>query len=49
MREDASLVGDDEGGDAVCWAHQVCPGCGRLNAAERPEVCEACGATFPEA
>jgi hypothetical protein len=35
-----------EGGDAACWAHRVCPECGRLNEAERPEICEACGAEF---
>jgi hypothetical protein len=35
-----------EGGDAACWANRVCPECGRLNEAERPEVCEACGAEF---
>jgi len=36
----------EEGGDAACWAHRVCPECGRLNEAERPEICEACGAEF---
>lgn len=36
----------DEGGDAACWAHRVCPECGRLNDAERPVRCEACGAAF---
>jgi len=35
-----------EGGDAACWANRVCPECGRLNDAERPEICEACGAEF---
>ena len=35
-----------EGGDAACWANRVCPECGRLNGAERPEVCEVCGAEF---
>lgn len=34
------------GGDAACWANRVCPECGRLNEAERPEICEACGAEF---
>jgi hypothetical protein len=34
------------GGDAACWAHRVCVECGRLNAAEHPEVCENCGASF---
>jgi len=36
----------DEGGDAACWANRVCPECGRLNEAERPVVCENCGARF---
>ncbi|MGH3262770.1 MAG: hypothetical protein ACRDNS_12300 [Trebonia sp.] len=36
----------DEGGDAACWAHRVCQECGRLNGAERPLVCEACGTPF---
>ena len=36
----------DEGGDSACWANRVCKECGRLSAAERPRVCEACGATF---
>jgi hypothetical protein len=35
-----------EGGDAACWANRVCAECGRLNDAERPEVCESCGARF---
>lgn len=34
------------GGDAACWAHRVCPECGRLNEAEHPVVCESCGAAF---
>jgi quercetin dioxygenase-like cupin family protein len=34
----------DQGGDAACWAHRVCVECGRLNAAQHPEVCENCGA-----
>jgi len=37
----------EEGGDSACWAHRVCPQCGRLNQAEHPEACEACGAAFP--
>ena len=36
-----------EGGDSACWAHRVCPQCGRLNEAEHPVACEACGADFP--
>jgi hypothetical protein len=44
---DAQLAeGPELGGDAACWAHRVCPECGRLNAAEHPVVCEACGARF---
>ena len=35
-----------EGGDAACWANRVCQECGRLNEAERPVVCAACGARF---
>ncbi len=38
----------DNGGDAACWAHRVCQACGRLNDADRPKVCEACGAAFPD-
>lgn len=39
----------DEGSDPVCWADRVCPECGRMDAdAGRPEVCEACGAEFPD-
>lgn len=34
-------------GDPACWAHRVCLECGRLNQAEHPEACEACGAAFP--
>lgn len=37
----------EERGDSACWAHRACQQCGRLNDAERPEVCEACGAPFP--
>jgi hypothetical protein len=36
----------EQGGDAACWANRVCAECGRLNEAERPVVCEACGARF---
>ena len=36
----------DERGDAACWANRVCCECGRLNDVERPQTCEACGATF---
>lgn len=37
----------EDGGDPACWAHRVCPECGRLNQAEHPDACEACGAAFP--
>jgi uncharacterized protein YeaO (DUF488 family) len=37
---------NDEAGDPACWAHRVCPECGRLNQAEHPDACEACGAAF---
>lgn len=40
---------EEFGGDPACWAHRVCQACGRLNAAERPVVCEACGAAFADA
>jgi hypothetical protein len=43
----ASFPDDEEYGDSACWAHRVCPECGRLNEAERPRVCEACSAEFP--
>jgi hypothetical protein len=47
-RPDPDVDHSDEGGDPACWAHRVCQACGRLNEAERPTVCEACGATFPD-
>ena len=37
----------EDSGDSACWAHRVCQQCGRLSDAERPDVCEVCGATFP--
>jgi hypothetical protein len=37
----------EEVGDSACWAHRVCPECGRLNQAEHPDACEACAAAFP--
>jgi hypothetical protein len=37
----------EEVGDSACWAHRVCPECGRLNQTEHPGACEACGAAFP--
>jgi hypothetical protein len=41
------VPGSEAGGDDACWAHRVCQACGRLNDAERPELCAACGAAFP--
>jgi len=41
-------VNEELGGDAACWAHRVCPACGRLNDAERPTICQDCGASFAE-
>jgi hypothetical protein len=46
IRLDTAVGRDDMGGDAACWANRVCPECGRLNGAERPVTCEACGASF---
>ena len=46
--EQPQPVAEPEGGDAACWANRVCPECGRLNEAERPVVCEACGAPFDD-
>jgi hypothetical protein len=37
---------EDIPGDAACWANRVCYECGRLNEAEHPKICEACGASF---
>ena len=42
------VPGSEDGGDAACWARRVCQTCGRLNEVEGPEVCEACGVTFPK-
>jgi len=30
-QEERSGVDDAEGGDPACWAHEVCPRCGRLH------------------
>ena len=30
-----------EGGDPVCWLHQLCPECGAMP--DRPDVCWRCG------
>ena len=45
-RRQLRVPASGEHGDSACWAHRVCPECGRLNEAERPETCEACGARF---
>lgn len=29
-----------EGGDPACWAHLVCPVCGRMREGREPHVCE---------
>jgi len=31
----------EEGGDAACWAHLVCPECGRLSAGPQRGASEA--------
>ena len=36
----------EQAGDSACCAHRVCSECGRLNQAEHPDACEACGAAF---
>lgn len=47
--DDVDRVAPEAGGDPVCWADRVCPECGRFNGGVgRPEVCEACGADFPD-
>lgn len=46
----AGRVPDDEpiGGESVCYAHLVCPECGRMAEVARPEACRECGADFPD-
>ncbi|MEJ7629957.1 MAG: hypothetical protein WKF54_10240 [Nocardioidaceae bacterium] len=39
---------EEPGGEAACWAHLVCPACGRLAERTSPEVCDSCGADPPE-
>ena len=43
----SSAAEREDGGDPACWAHRVCPECGRRNQAEHPDTCEACGMAFP--
>ena len=38
----------EPGGEAACWAHLVCPACGRMAELTFPEVCDACGADLPK-
>lgn len=40
-------VESDLGGDPVCWAHLLCPECGRLGSGG-DEQCQQCGAELPE-
>lgn len=37
------------GGDPACWAHLVCPECGRFAEGDSAKkgVCAVCGAAFP--
>lgn len=43
--EEASEIG----GDPACWAHLVCPECGRLAEGDSAEkgICAVCGAELP--
>ncbi|MFI9270720.1 cupin domain-containing protein [Kitasatospora sp. NPDC052896] len=34
---------DDQGGEAACWLHQVCPGCGAVPDGVAPVYCSRCG------
>jgi rubrerythrin len=40
---------DDVGGDPACWAHLVCPECGRFAEGDSVAkgVCAICGAALP--
>jgi hypothetical protein len=37
------------GGDPACWAHLVCPECGRFAEGDSAEkgICAVCGAALP--
>lgn len=39
-QETDPAVVTDEGGDAACWAHLVCPECGRVTESGVPHRCE---------
>jgi hypothetical protein len=34
---------DEEGGDAVCWAHLVCPECGAVTTEGHRPDCQSAG------
>ncbi|HEV7534007.1 MAG TPA: hypothetical protein VGP90_00140 [Acidimicrobiia bacterium] len=40
-------AGNGPGGDAVCWAHLLCPECGAIPDDRHAERCERCGAELP--
>lgn len=39
---------EEPGGETVCWAHLVCPECGRMATTTRADACEFCGADLPD-
>jgi hypothetical protein len=43
-REDARAGDAELGGEAACWAHLVCPGCGAMEAEGHTATCPARGA-----
>jgi hypothetical protein len=36
-------VADEQGGDAVCWLHELCPTCGAVPSPDSPGRCWRCG------
>ncbi|HEX7353489.1 MAG TPA: hypothetical protein VF288_01490 [Mycobacteriales bacterium] len=51
MAEDVADANDsreDVGGDPACWAHLVCPGCGRILPDRGADVCPACGTAMED-
>ena len=36
-------IGSDEGGEAACWAHQVCPDCGAMESEGHRPGCPVAG------